>query len=1020
MRKWNSFLKRCSIMLSAALFLTFTPLFADIDSDLLVHYTFDDGTAKDQSGNNNDGTLFGGAVVSPDGHSGGALYLGTEAKPAADYLKLPDGITSNLENFTIATWVKLDNFIAWQRIFDLGGGPTDNMFMAVTRGNNTAMRFAIKANNSAEQTIDGRVLETGTWIHVAIVADYTRSTGRLFVNGELAGTNTGLTRMPKDMLITNQNYIGKAQYEDQGYNGYVDDFRIYKRALTDEDILVLNGLDPVEINAHRELNSAFEQLEEMNEIILGNNESFLDVWDDLNLMTQVAPTNSTLLTWTSSNESVIATNGQLTFPKATTSVKLTVTLSHPDITATKTKEYKAIVFPEDPLPYEIAFFTFEDVVYQDGKMTVSSKGSNPIKYTGTYENGAKKRTIGIGTTYTVLDLGNDKGYLDMGKEIGKAIYNLTDYTMSGYYLVEEDAENVTGGGNFLWSFSNSDQSEYDKNGYIFSRPWESKNAISQTNFATEARVAKANYFTEDAFKGKWHHILYSQVGTKGTLYVDGDSVTSATINLFPVDLRLEGREGTDFNFLGRPCYSGDQYINKTLVHDFRIYGLGFSKNDVEGMNIAQELANLNAAYQDNDGRSNTNPSLSAAYDALTFTLPAILENDVIFPAGMPEYSDINITWTTSNELVLTGEGTVIRQKYYDYPIDSITAQLMDTQTGDVLNKVFHTSSSVPKLEGSDLPAGDLLVHYDFSQVNGSTVTDQAGLGLEGTLMNEAEVVNFATEEGERTTALSLGNGTGYFDMGQEIGQLLYNTNDYTLGAYVYIDEEYEDLEKNGNFLWTFANEMGNSRGYMISILGGMRIELRGDAAQNIYAYLHEDNSNWRQPAQQGSWFHFAYTQEDDLGTIYVNGEPTNNAIVSNIPSVALPVAGKLGTTYNWLGKSNYEGDNYLRQTFVSDFRFYRVALDESDFESKLDVTATLEKLNRSESTSMATLPQEAPYKVYAKAGQVMIEGLTGNENISLFDIMGHRYDFKENRATGLNAGIYIVRINNFVTKIVVK
>ena len=45
----------------------------DLEKDLVAYYSFDDGTAKDNSGNGNDGVIYGAKVV--DGIKGKALYF---------------------------------------------------------------------------------------------------------------------------------------------------------------------------------------------------------------------------------------------------------------------------------------------------------------------------------------------------------------------------------------------------------------------------------------------------------------------------------------------------------------------------------------------------------------------------------------------------------------------------------------------------------------------------------------------------------------------------------------------------------------------------------------------------------------------------------------------------------------------------------------------------------------------------------------------------------------------------------
>jgi hypothetical protein len=63
------------------------------------------------------------------------------------------------------------------------------------------------------------------------------------VDGVQVGQNTAMTIKPSDMGATTQNWIGRSQYSSDPYlNGYVDDFRIYTRALTASEIAALAAL----------------------------------------------------------------------------------------------------------------------------------------------------------------------------------------------------------------------------------------------------------------------------------------------------------------------------------------------------------------------------------------------------------------------------------------------------------------------------------------------------------------------------------------------------------------------------------------------------------------------------------------------------------------------------------------------------------------------------------------------------------------------------------------------------------
>ena len=135
------------------------------------------------------------------------------------------------EDITIGLWVKYNGGNNWQRIYDLGSSTTNYMFLTpyATGG---GLRFAIMIG-SGEQQLNAAALTVGEWTHVVVTID--GNTGRLYVNGELVDTNTGITYNPISVTQTN-NLVGKSQFADPEFNGLIDELMIYNYALTTEEI----------------------------------------------------------------------------------------------------------------------------------------------------------------------------------------------------------------------------------------------------------------------------------------------------------------------------------------------------------------------------------------------------------------------------------------------------------------------------------------------------------------------------------------------------------------------------------------------------------------------------------------------------------------------------------------------------------------------------------------------------------------------------------------------------------------
>lgn len=220
-----------------------TPLtVADLDAassvsvNPVVHLRFDEiagTTASDSSGNGWNGTLTNGPTWASG--SNGRINNAVGLDGSDDYVTLPSGVVSNLTDFSISVWVKLNSVAESSRLFHFGNAPAPNDYMFLTPSTNGAARFAIRTPAVSEQIISGTsALPSGNWTHVVVTL--AGSTGRLYVNGTPVGTNTSMTLTPSSLLSITSGYIGRSQSGGPYLNGYVDEFMIFERALNETEI----------------------------------------------------------------------------------------------------------------------------------------------------------------------------------------------------------------------------------------------------------------------------------------------------------------------------------------------------------------------------------------------------------------------------------------------------------------------------------------------------------------------------------------------------------------------------------------------------------------------------------------------------------------------------------------------------------------------------------------------------------------------------------------------------------------
>jgi hypothetical protein len=215
----------------------------------LLQLKFDESsgtTAADATGHGWNGTL----VNNPtwvSGQSGNAVSMnGTN-----QYVSLPTGVVSSLNDFTISAWVKLNALSTWARLFDFGTGTGDFMFLTPT-ASPSGVRFGITTSGSGnEQSINyTNNLSLGVWHNIAVT--FAAGIGILYVDGLPVATNSAMNLTPSLLGNTTQNWIGRSQFSNNPYlNGLVDDFRIYNGALSPGEIasLVTPLAAPTGLNA---------------------------------------------------------------------------------------------------------------------------------------------------------------------------------------------------------------------------------------------------------------------------------------------------------------------------------------------------------------------------------------------------------------------------------------------------------------------------------------------------------------------------------------------------------------------------------------------------------------------------------------------------------------------------------------------------------------------------------------------------------------------------------------------------
>ncbi|MDQ2769949.1 MAG: fibronectin type III domain-containing protein [Bacteroidota bacterium] len=154
-----------------------------------------------------------------------------------DYVALPAAAFP--ANFTFEAWVNYQDNGIFTRIFDFGTGTNTWMILGPRSGygfNSGNIFFGIVANRSAgaeENILTTTPMPTG-WHHVAVTLATSGATtsGTLYLDGNIIGTNAALTASPASLGTLTNNWLGRSQYSDPYFKGRLDEVRLYSTALT--------------------------------------------------------------------------------------------------------------------------------------------------------------------------------------------------------------------------------------------------------------------------------------------------------------------------------------------------------------------------------------------------------------------------------------------------------------------------------------------------------------------------------------------------------------------------------------------------------------------------------------------------------------------------------------------------------------------------------------------------------------------------------------------------------------------
>lgn len=201
----------------------------DLQKGLVAYYPFS-GNAKDQSGEQNDGVV-SGASLTADRHGAENSAYGFDG--VSDFIQIADSSSLRISaNISISCWIRYDS--------------NPSTYEDIVMKGNTAYGFQFSPSGGSvlfHLTSGGwRNLDSffspakGVWCH--LVGTYDGQMQKVYVNGVLTNSSlwTGTIETNNAPL-----FVGYQVAADNAfYKGFVDEIRVYNRALTPTEVQILS------------------------------------------------------------------------------------------------------------------------------------------------------------------------------------------------------------------------------------------------------------------------------------------------------------------------------------------------------------------------------------------------------------------------------------------------------------------------------------------------------------------------------------------------------------------------------------------------------------------------------------------------------------------------------------------------------------------------------------------------------------------------------------------------------------
>ena len=294
------------------------------DEGLMLWYDFKDGQANDASGNNRNGRVYG-TMDTVTGVQDQALFF------SGGYVDMPDIDFSKMQSFSVSLWIcplrATENSRAW--VFSKSTQTSFSLLApSSSKGGYESM---LKLDGTEKRATSPKKISQNLWKHVVVTFDGENGrTLSIYEDGVKQKSSKAGFKLSA-LGITSENKLGRAErVAVHDFYGYMDDFKLYSRALTDNEVYSManKGFEDLMKNTAESFSLAsFNGMTKLDAVMQTLKLPAKKEFSSLNLKS---------IKWKSSNSAVLGDDGAFGNPATPTPVELKLEMNRGDLTYTHT------------------------------------------------------------------------------------------------------------------------------------------------------------------------------------------------------------------------------------------------------------------------------------------------------------------------------------------------------------------------------------------------------------------------------------------------------------------------------------------------------------------------------------------------------------------------------------------------------------------------------------------------------------------------------------------------------------